>query len=299
MVDMLPVAPADAVSPCTCSRTTTVLLCSCTGTSTLPDSSRQEVLTMLGELGVNLVETPDLCGMAARRDPQLSELVAATPLKIVACYPRAIRWLLHSSGIELPEGGLDLIGMREQSLDEIRAAVLSDLTARTEAAEITHIPAKEGWVPWFPVIDYDRCTGCQQCASFCLFGVFETSPAGETIVANPASCKTNCPACARVCPEAAIIFPKLDEAPINGAEVTDELLATAKVKVDVEEMLGDDLYTALAERRRKAKRRLLRRKALEQAHSERTQCSCMKEKEQQDEEGDTLANRLPLVRNLQ
>jgi NAD-dependent dihydropyrimidine dehydrogenase PreA subunit len=297
MVDMLPVAPADSASPCTRSSTTTILLCSCTGTSIFPDATRQEVLTMLGELGVNLVETPDLCGMAARRDAQLAELVAATPLKIVACYPRAIRWLLHSAGIELPESGLDLVGMCEQSPVEIRDAVLADLAAQTEAADITHMPAKEGWIPWFPVIDYDRCTGCQQCASFCLFGVFETSSAGETIVANPASCKTNCPACARVCPEAAIIFPKLDEAPINGAEVTDEMLATAKVKVDIEEMLGEDLYTALAERRRKAKRRLLRREALEQAQSERAQCSCMQE--QQDEEGDTLANRLPLVRNLQ
>jgi NAD-dependent dihydropyrimidine dehydrogenase PreA subunit len=254
---------------------------------------------MLGELGVNLVETPDLCGMAARRDPQLAELVKAAPLKIVACYPRAIRWLLHSAGIELPESGIDLIGMREQSGAEVRDAMLAGLITETETADVWQLPAREGWVPWFPVIDYDRCTGCQQCASFCLFGVFETSSAGETIVANPASCKTNCPACARVCPEAAIIFPKLDEAPINGAPVTEELLATAKVKVDVEEMLGDDLYNALAERRRKAKRRLLRRKALEQAHSEREQCSCSCMKEQQEEEGDTLSKQLPLVRNLQ
>ena len=28
-----------------------------------------------------------------------------------------------------------------------------------------------GWKPWFPVIDYDRCTNCMQCLSFCLFGV--------------------------------------------------------------------------------------------------------------------------------
>lgn len=297
MVDTLPVVPADSAAPCDCSRATTVLLCSCAGTGSLPDATRQEVITLLDELGVNLVETPDLCGMAARRDPQLAELVAAASLKIVACHPRAIRWLLHSAGVELPENGLDLIGMREQPFAEIRDALLADLSPHTGAPEITHLPAREGWVPWFPIIDYDRCTGCQQCASFCLFGVFETSPAGETIVANPASCKTNCPACARVCPEAAIIFPKLDEAPINGAPVTDELLASAKVKVDVEEMLGDDLYAALAERRRKAKRRLLRRQALEQAHSEREQCSCMKQ--QQEEEGDTLAKRLPLVRNLQ
>ena len=33
--------------------------------------------------------------------------------------------------------------------------------------------AKHGeWKPWFPVIDYDRCTNCMQCLSFCLFGVY-------------------------------------------------------------------------------------------------------------------------------
>src|SRR5258705_4583046 len=25
------------------------------------------------------------------------------------------------------------------------------------------------WKPWFPVIDYDRCTNCMQCLSICLF----------------------------------------------------------------------------------------------------------------------------------
>src|SRR3954471_12554488 len=31
---------------------------------------------------------------------------------------------------------------------------------RFQAAEHT------GWKPWFPVIDYDRCTNCMQCLSF-------------------------------------------------------------------------------------------------------------------------------------
>src|SRR5207244_9290069 len=50
-------------------------------------------------------------------------------------------------------------------------------TARiVEAVENTRIEtqsAKHGeWKPWFPVIDYDRCTNCMQCLSFCLFGVY-------------------------------------------------------------------------------------------------------------------------------
>ena len=74
------------------------------------------------------------------------------------------------------------------------------------------------WVPWFPVIDYDRCRNCKQCLNFCLFGVYQLSPEGKVEVQNPSGCKTNCPACARMCPQKAIIFPKYADAPINGDE---------------------------------------------------------------------------------
>ncbi|MCX5643329.1 MAG: hypothetical protein NTZ17_01395 [Phycisphaerae bacterium] len=66
------------------------------------------------------------------------------------------------------------------------------------------------------MIDYDRCRNCRQCLNFCLFGVYRLSEEGKVEVQNPAGCKTNCPACARMCPQKAIIFPKYAEAPING-----------------------------------------------------------------------------------
>src|SRR2546422_3501427 len=44
----------------------------------------------------------------------------------------------------------------------------SDLQARSQAGALKH----GEWKPWFPVIDYDRCTNCMQCLSFCLFGVY-------------------------------------------------------------------------------------------------------------------------------
>lgn len=28
-------------------------------------------------------------------------------------------------------------------------------------------------IPWFPIIDYDKCVGCQECFNFCGNGVFE------------------------------------------------------------------------------------------------------------------------------
>ena len=75
------------------------------------------------------------------------------------------------------------------------------------------------WKPWFPVIDYSRCTNCMQCLSFCLFDVYGVSPDGKIQVQHQSNCKTDCPACSRVCPEVAIMFPKYRHGPINGEEV--------------------------------------------------------------------------------
>ena len=41
---------------------------------------------------------------------------------------------------------------------------------------------------------------------FCLFGVYALSD-GNVVVSNPDNCKNGCPACARTCPQRAIIFP--------------------------------------------------------------------------------------------
>ena len=59
---------------------------------------------------------------------------------------------------------------------------------------------------WYPVLDYERCTNCKQCDEFCMFGVYSTD-SGTVTAAQPDNCKHGCPACARVCPEAAIMFP--------------------------------------------------------------------------------------------
>jgi hypothetical protein len=31
---------------------------------------------------------------------------------------------------------------------------------------------RQKWKPWFPVIDFSRCTNCMQCLTFCLFDVY-------------------------------------------------------------------------------------------------------------------------------
>jgi NAD-dependent dihydropyrimidine dehydrogenase PreA subunit len=89
-----------------------------------------------------------------------------------------------------------------------------------QSSPVPDFPAKEegDWIPWFPVIDRDRCVNCRQCVEFCLFGTYATDTDGKVRVVHPEKCKTNCPACARVCPYTAIIFPKFTDGPISGDE---------------------------------------------------------------------------------
>jgi ferredoxin len=230
---------------------------------------------VIGHLGAtaacDVAVVPDLCGAVARRDQRLELAVAGGPLTVVACYPRAVRWLLDAAGLD--GDGVEVFNLRTRSADE----VIAGLPGGGPGAEShsVHLWDESGeWVPWYPVIDRRRCTSCGQCASFCIFGVYSTSADGSVEVNNPPGCKLNCPACARICPEGAIIFPKLDEAPINGAEIEDEEALRARIKIDADRILGDDVYAALAERRRKARARLLRKQALEKAHAERARCTC-------------------------
>jgi Pyruvate/2-oxoacid:ferredoxin oxidoreductase delta subunit len=128
------------------------------------------------------------------------------------------------------------------------------------------------WKPWFPVIDFSRCTNCMQCLTFCLFDVYGVSKDKKIEVRNPTNCKTDCPACSRVCPEVAILFPKYRGGPINGDEVRDEDLHREKMKVDISALLGGDIYAALRQRSVDARARFSRERDEKRALDERRRC---------------------------
>ena len=156
------------------------------------------------------------------------------------------------------------------SPDEIIALVS---TAREELNVALNQPGVPGsWKPWFPVIDYDRCTNCMQCLSFCLFDVYGVDEDKRIQVQNNDNCKTNCPACSRVCPEVAIMFPKYNSGPINGEEVKQEDVARESMKVDITSLLGGDIYSSLRTRSDKAKSRFSKERSPDKALDERTRC---------------------------
>ena len=128
------------------------------------------------------------------------------------------------------------------------------------------------WKPWFPVIDTDRCTNCMQCLTFCLFDVYGVASDHTLRVENPANCKVNCPACSRVCPEVAIMFPKYHAGPIDGSPVRQQDVAAEKMKVDISALLGGDIYEKLRQRSEGAKARFSKERDAKQALSERRRC---------------------------
>jgi NAD-dependent dihydropyrimidine dehydrogenase PreA subunit len=96
---------------------------------------------------------------------------------------------------------------------------------------------------WYPVIDYSRCTNCLECLDFCLFGVYGVDKLDRITVENQDSCKKGCPACSRVCPEQAIMFPDYKTAAIAGAPVG----AIGGLKIDLTRLFGGDAKDALAQ----------------------------------------------------
>ena len=239
-------------------KTVRILYCHCSNTELVPAEAKAAVLEALAAAGAELEAVPDLCELAARGDPALARLAQAGPLRIIACYPRTIRWLFAAAGTPLPEKGIEILNLRADGAKKIVAKIKTRKAAAKKgkkpiaAALLKDLDASARqlgeWIPWFPVIDRSRCKNCKQCLNFCLFGVYENAADGSVRVAHPENCKTGCPACARVCPHLAIIFPKHEGGPVNGAEVAEGDLARDDMRVGLEAHSRADILAALRER---------------------------------------------------
>jgi len=101
---------------------------------------------------------------------------------------------------------------------------------------------------WYPVIDFDRCANCLECLDFCLFGVFSLDESGSILVEQPDACRAGCPACSRICPEAAIMFPQHTDPAIAGHPEA----SLSGLKLDLSQLFGglNPFEQATAERDR-------------------------------------------------
>ena len=175
----------------------TALLCHVGPDDAFSPAFRRKLAAAAGVEVEFLVEIRHLAARVLAADPPALSLAPGTACWIGCRRPRAVRALLAHAGI-VPD-----------------AAAVRWLADAPAPPPPSH--AEPGH-PWFPAIDRDRCRNCDQCRQFCLFGVYARDDAGRVVVVHPLNCKPGCPACARLCPSQAIIFPFCPETPLNGDE---------------------------------------------------------------------------------
>lgn len=194
---------------------TRITICACASRSFIDKDKVAGIAAAMKKKGYEVHIEADLCRKVMTVSPDMQEIASGT---IMACYPRAIR--SHLNWLGLSPG--NIIDIRSGSSDEVLANfdILSTEPKNIQDVsilrqEIEGYPVENGTDAWYPVIDKTRCTECGKCHDFCLFGVY-TVENKKVKVTQPQNCKNNCPACARICPSKAIIFPKYEKSPING-----------------------------------------------------------------------------------
>jgi hypothetical protein len=116
-----------------------ILYCHCAYAKVVPVEVKQHVLQQLTESGQSFDAVADLCEMSAKGDPTLKQLAGQSDLQIVACYPRAVKWLFSSAGVALPADA-KVLNMREQTGEEI----VSQLFSGSSPVPAEVAPAVEG-----------------------------------------------------------------------------------------------------------------------------------------------------------
>ncbi len=249
-----------------------IIFCNCEYEGSLPDTVKQPVLDALTKSSIDFNFVCDLCGLAAQKDQWFSGLEHDQNYTIIACAPRALKWLFHLAGSKIPVNTA-VLNMHEMNSDAILQSLNIEKPCCSNTQNHTDCQphADDNWIPWFPIIDYDRCTNCKQCLNFCLFNVYELDDTNKVSVSHPASCKTNCPACARVCPEQAIIFPKHQSPHINGSLIQQE---ESKQNANLNNLLQGDLQDILRKRNAGAKGNFPTIQDITLAQEERKKCGC-------------------------
>ena len=218
-------------------------ICACISRSFIDKGSVAMLASILRNEGYDVMVEPDLCKKMMHYTTDIEMLTSST---ILACYPRAVHALFHRFGI-VPHQALDIRNHSVQAiLSRLNVSFSGHLDVTKKEAmerEIDSFVVETGADAWYPVIDRERCTECGKCHDFCFFGVYEME--NETVsVKQPQNCKNNCPACARICPSKAVIFPKYDKSPINGGLENEEIVA-----VDTKALYADTLRMRLLQRR--------------------------------------------------
>jgi Pyruvate/2-oxoacid:ferredoxin oxidoreductase delta subunit len=189
-------------------------------------AAERHAVELCHRLGVDCLAIPHICHIA-ESSPLWTRLAGCEGKIILLCWihPRPAEWLLRRHNVKNEELAiLNLASFHDAAA--LEAALVEAVAAGRPRRKKPDADAKGTFERydepagerWYPVMDRSRCVNCQHCLQFCLFGVYELDAEGQVEVRNPDNCKPGCPACSRVCPQSAIMFPlyEKDEA-IAGA----------------------------------------------------------------------------------
>jgi heterodisulfide reductase subunit A-like polyferredoxin len=247
-----------------------IIYCNC-GAGIFSGIESDRLAEALQKFDADLFELHDLCALTIHEKEQLSAIASQYDHKIViACYPRTVKYLFLQNKIDF--GRYTVMNFRGMQADQM----VEELTSRfgVNAGNAVHkVVVSQLKVPaWYPVIDEERCTLCGQCSRFCLFGVYHFDKKQLKVV-NPLACKNNCPACGRICPESAVIFPRLPEnSVLSGADPGEN-------RVPADPLDNGLLFEKLKERN-KIRNSIFKKEIVQKAEEER--CKALEEMKNKD-----------------
>jgi len=115
-----------------------ILFCNCTYANIVPAEVKSAVLRKLCESGAAFDAVADLCELSARKDPSLASLAEGGPVKIAACFPRAVKWLFASAGAPLKPAVTEVLNMRVETSEKLCEAILNpDLQPNLPEGKVT------------------------------------------------------------------------------------------------------------------------------------------------------------------
>ena len=114
-----------------------ILYCRCAYAKVLPEDVKDLVLERLIDSNLPFESVSDLCEMSARKDPGLVALSQQDGLRIVACYPRAVKWLFSAAGAAIQtEPSQTESSQSEPSQSDAKQPVYIEvLNMRTDSAD--------------------------------------------------------------------------------------------------------------------------------------------------------------------
>lgn len=221
-----------------------ITVCACASRSFMDKDKVAGVAAVLKKEGYDVTVVADLCRVVMTAPDDMKEIASGV---ILACHSRVIRSHLDWLGLE----GGPFFDLRDNDAGEVLSELnisIQDTEGNSEKENILRemeaFPVENGTDAWYPVLDKLRCIECGKCHDFCLFGVYSVEDKRVRVV-KPQNCKNNCPACARMCPSKAIIFPKYEKSPINGGTAEEETFNLE----EMDRMYSERLRMRLQQRR--------------------------------------------------